>query len=64
MLTDDKTPDDMLQRVLQVQAVVEDRPEESIVIALQENEFDVSRACDALLDSKGGTKARLQLRVD
>ncbi len=50
MLTDDRTPDDMEKRVSQVQAVV-DSPEESIFIALHDNEFDVGKACEALLDN-------------
>ena len=50
MLTDDRTPEDMLQRVMQVQTVV-DCPEESIFIALHDNEFDVGKACEALLDN-------------
>ena len=62
MLTDDRTPDDMLQKIEQVQTVV-DCPEENIVIALQDNEFDVEKACEALLDSNGSSKVGRRVSV-
>lgn len=55
MLTEDRTPSDIQERIHQVQSVV-DCPEESIVIALHDHEFDITKACEALLDSNGSSK--------
>lgn len=57
MLTDDRTPLDIQERIQQVQSVV-DCVEDSIIIALHDNEFDITKACEALLDSNGSNKVR------
>ena len=46
----------MHDRVFQVKSIVIDIPEENIIIALHDNEYDVEKACESLLDSSGSSK--------
>lgn len=50
---EDKTPDDLDEKISQVMAVVIEKDEEDVSVALHDHDYCVEKAIEALLDSAG-----------
>ena len=50
LLSDSHTPDDIQERIAEVLTVVSE-PEEAVLIALHDHDYNVHKTCEALLDS-------------
>lgn len=57
LLSDSLTPDDIQERIAEVLSVVS-QPEEAILIALHDHDYNVHKTCEALLDSSSNIQVR------
>ena len=61
---EDKTPDDLDEKIQQVLAVVVGKNEEDISVALHDHDYCVEKAIEALLDSATEVKLSCLYRLN